>query len=92
MRASRVDANQTRIVEALRKVGCTVQHLHKVGQGCPDLLIGFRGDNILLEIKDGTKSPSLRKLTPQQVGWHANWKGTAHVVKNIEEALSVILS
>ena len=42
MSAARVDANQPEIVKALRGVGATVQHLHKVGQGCPDLMVGWR--------------------------------------------------
>ena len=36
-RAPRIDANQPEIVKSFRKLGCTVQHLHMVGDGCPDL-------------------------------------------------------
>ena len=39
-RAARTDANQAEIVAALRGVGASVQPLHAVGQGCPDLLVG----------------------------------------------------
>ena len=44
-----VDANQPEIVAALRAAGATVQHLHEVGQGCPDILAGFRGRNYLID-------------------------------------------
>lgn len=40
MRAAKVDKNQPEIVEALRAEGAVVQHLHAVGVGCPDLLVG----------------------------------------------------
>ena len=50
---ARVDANQPVIVAALRAIGATVQHLHAVGQGCPDILVGYDGVNFLMEIKDG---------------------------------------
>lgn len=90
-RASRTDANQKIVVKALRDAGATVQHLHAVGDGCPDLLVGFRGSSHLVEVKDGKKPPSARKLTPDQVEWHGAWKGSpVHVVKSVTEALAVI--
>jgi hypothetical protein len=74
-RAAAVDANQARVVAALRRVGASVQPLHAVGKGVPDLLVGFRGVTWLVECKDGSKRPSSRKLTPDQVEWHAAWRG-----------------
>ncbi len=90
MRAARVDANQAEIVDALRKVGCTVQPLHAVGQGVPDLLVGYRGNNVLIEVKDGSKPPSARKLTPDQVNWHGDWRGQVVVVQNVKEAFEAV--
>jgi hypothetical protein len=58
-RAARTDSNQTEIVATLRSLGCSVQMLHAVGAGCPDLLIGIDGQNLLLEIKDGSKPQAL---------------------------------
>ena len=49
--AAKVDANQKEIVAALRRIGATVQCLHMVGHGCPDLLVGWHGENILMEVK-----------------------------------------
>jgi hypothetical protein len=89
-RAAKVDANQKEIVEALRSIGATVQHLHAVAQGCPDLLVGRQGVNYLLEIKDGAKPPSGRKLTPDQVAWHSLWQGAAVVVKSVDEAIAAV--
>ena len=88
--AAKVDDNQGAIVNALRGVGATVQTLHSVGKGCPDLLVGFRGLNILMEIKDGNKPPSRQKLTPDQVHWHKQWYGEVHVVCSILDAMEVI--
>ena len=89
-RAARVDANQTEIVSALRKVGATVQPLHAVGLGCPDLLVGYRGINYLIEVKDGDKPPSKRKLTEDQIEWHKNWRGQKAIAENTNQALQVI--
>ncbi len=88
--AAKTDANQTSIVKALRSVGCTVQTLAAVGNGCPDILVGFRGSNYLMEIKDGDKVPSKRRLTPDQVEWHRQWFGKAVVIKSIDEALEAL--
>lgn len=90
MSAARVDANQPEIVKALRSVGATVEHLHAVGKGCPDISVGWRGVNYFLEIKDGAKPPSKRELTPAQKDWHAGWKGQVAVVCNVDEALAAI--
>lgn len=37
--AARTDANQASIVRDLRAAGCMVLSLHRVGDGCPDLLV-----------------------------------------------------
>lgn len=89
-RAARVDANQPEIVEALRRVGATVQPLHQVGGGCPDLLIGFRNQNFLMEVKDGNKRPSEQRMSEAQHEWHRVWMGQKTIVRNVREALTVI--
>jgi len=89
-RAAKVDDNQTEIVAALRKIGATVQPLHAVGQGCPDILVGWRGMNTILEIKDGKKPPSARKLTEDQERWHAAWRGQVTVVETVEQAIEAV--
>ncbi len=78
----KVDNNQTQVVKALRDLGATVQHLHAVGKGCPDIVVGFKGKNLLLEIKDGDK----KVLTPDQVNWHKLWKGQVNVVTSVDDA------
>jgi hypothetical protein len=74
-RAAKIDANQTQVVEALRAAGATVQSLAAVGQGVPDLLVGFQGKTLLMEVKDGRRPPSERRLTDQQLTWHGAWRG-----------------
>lgn len=90
MRAAKIDANQPEIVAALRKIGCTVQILSSVGKGCPDILVGYRGRNFLLEIKDGAKSVSAQKLTPDQVEWHDLWNGQVNVVNCVDQAIEIV--
>lgn len=91
MRAAKIDANQNEIVNALRDIGCSVQSLAAVGKGVPDLLVAnHRGELFLMEIKDGSKPPSARKLTPDQVKWHDNWNSEIHVVLTVEQAIDIV--
>ena len=88
--ARRVDDNQAEIVQALRASGASVQHLYAVGHGCPDLLVARAGVNYLLEVKDCRKSPSERRLTPDEAAWHQAWNGSVMVVSSVDEALRAI--
>ena len=91
MRAAKIDANHEAVVLALRAVGATVQSLAGVGKGVPDLLVGFQNQTILMEIKDGNKSPSARLLTEDQLRWHGSWNGGAlAVVDSPNAALRMI--
>lgn len=67
-----------------------MQSLAATGKGCPDLLVGYRGSNFLLEVKDGKKSPSQRNLTDDQVQWHLHWRGQVTVVENPADAIRAI--
>ncbi len=90
-RAANVDGNHTRIVEALRKAGCTVQSLAQLGDGCPDLLVGVARRTFLLEVKDPAKPPSARMLNELQQRWHRLWRGLpVSVVHTPEEALEAV--
>lgn len=92
-RAAKRDANHAPIVQALRLVGCNVQDLAAVGEGCPDLLIGIPTVRKLVfaEIKDGDKPPCERKLTPAQVKWHQEWDGyPVHIIESVSEALEIV--
>ena len=84
-RNAKVDANHGVIVAALRQVGASVQDLAKVGQGCPDILVGYRGQNYLMEIKTNKG-----KATLPQIAWDTFWQGQVVVVRDVDEALHVI--
>ena len=83
--ASKVDANQGEIVEALRAVGAKVLPIHRVGQGCPDLLCGYRDNLYLMEVK--TKKGKLNKL---EAKFFREWAGYVWIVRSPESALRLI--
>lgn len=86
-RSHRADANQTAIVAGLRGVGASVFSI-----GSPvDLLVGYRGNTVLLEVKDGKKRPSERKLRATQFEFFLTWRGgKALKVESLDDALKAI--
>lgn len=89
-RIAKVDSNQPAIVKAVRQIGCTVQTLHTIGMGCPDILVGVNGLNLLWEIKDGSLSPSRRQLTADELEWHESWRGHVQIIESVDHALRTI--
>jgi Holliday junction resolvase len=87
---AKIDANQTEIVKALRQAGCSVQSLAGVGNGCPDLLVARNGFMWLMEVKDGAKCPSARKLTDDEIAWRQRWNASVHIVEGVEDALAMV--
>lgn len=80
----RTDNNQAQIVRDLRAVGCFVQSLASIGDGCPDLLVIRAGKVHLLEVKDGSKPASKRKLTPAETKWHNDALSFGYAVATVE--------
>lgn len=88
--AAKADENQAEIVFALRSVGAKVAATHAVGKGFPDLVISFRGRNILMEVKNPKKPLRDRQLTPDQKIFHDEWDGELYVVETAEQAVEYL--
>lgn len=92
-RPAKIDGNHAEIRSVLRDIGAMVVDLSAVGAGVPDLMVLYRGNIRLLEVKDGTKPPSHRRLTPDQRTWHqmAEARGVkVAVVTNTDEAILAV--
>jgi hypothetical protein len=88
-RASRRDANERRVIDALRACGAYVKQIND--EGAFDLLVFYRGHTLLLEVKDGDKPPSARVLTPAEAKFHAEWPGqNLYIVNSEHEALDIL--
>jgi len=81
----RADTNQAAIVLELRKLGYSVQHLHTVGGGCPDIVVGHDGVNYLFEIK--TRGG---KLTQDEAIFFEVWRGQVNVIYSADDALAIM--
>ena len=84
VRRQRSDANQTEIAKRYREHGCSVLILSQ--DNSVDMLVGCRGHDALIEVKDGKKPPSARKLTEKEQQFHESWRGTPiRIVESVED-------
>jgi len=89
----KLDANHKAVVAALEARGAEAQSLASLGGGVADLLVyapraWSYAELTLLEVKDGSLSPSRRELTPDQIAWHKRFPVT--VVNSPEEAVRAV--
>lgn len=87
---ARKDANQTEIVNHLRRCGVSVFVTHTLGGGFPDIVCGFRGKNYHFEIKDPAQPPSKRRLTDDEQKHHHEWRGQVEIIETAEDALWIM--
>ena len=80
----RSDSNQKEVVKELRGIGASV---NCIGQPV-DLLVGFRGINVLMEVKKSPKS----KLRDRQRKFAQRWKGQVVRVNDPEHAIQELLT
>jgi len=86
MTYARIDSNHKEIVAALRQAGASVLSLAAMKHGCPDLLVGYAGETILMEVK----MPKA-KFTPDQLDFMGKWKGGAvSRVDSVDAALRAL--
>lgn len=96
VRKMKVDANQAEIVQTFRDLGARVAITSSVGDGFPDLVVQYRNQSVmwrgietaLVEIKDGSKPPSRRKLTPEQEKFHAVFN--CHIVESVKDVYELL--
>lgn len=81
-RAPNLDSNHHDVVKALEGDGCVVASTAALGRGFPDLLVWspWTRSLHLVEVKDGAKAPSDRKLTDDEERFHKKWPMTKVVL------------
>jgi hypothetical protein len=60
------------------------------GDGFPDIAVGYGGVTMLVEIKDGSKSPSRQRLTPAEKLFHRDWAGGVMIVRDVGDVPEVV--
>lgn len=88
-RARRTDSNHAEIRAVFRRLCPAVADTSDVGRGFPDLVVLCRGRVLLVEVKDGSKPPSARRLTPDEEGFARRWGDSYRVVTSVDEAIAL---
>lgn len=83
-RAAKIDANQPTIVKELRKLGWYVLLVSQL-KNCCDIIISKNGRTVAVEIKDGSKPPSARKLSEGEQKFKDEWQGEYALIESIED-------
>ena len=92
--AKKTDDNQKEIVSTFEALGARVAITSSAGNGFPDLVVQYiyppHGQLVtyLVEVKDGSKSPSRRALTTDQKEFHA--KFVCHIVESVEDVYDLL--
>jgi len=84
----RSDKNQAEIVALLRQVGILVAVTSQVGNGFPDIVVGFQGKVYLIELK----SPGeLDNLTPAEESFRETWDdGYIYYAESFADVIKII--
>jgi hypothetical protein len=87
MRARRKDANHADVGDHLRDHQWSVLDLAQHGASI-DYVVSKGRFCALLEVKDGSKPPSARQLTPAEQKLRDNWQGPYVLALSPEDALN----
>lgn len=88
-RAAKVDANHAEIVGYFRKFGCSVLNISQL-KNCGDLVVAKNHKTAIIEVKDGSKPPSARKLTKGEETFSNGWQGLYIVVQDLSDVIAVV--
>ena len=84
--AARTDGNHKEIMAAFRKLGFSVKDVSQLKGFC-DLAVARNNCTYLVEVKDGQKPPSKRRLTPEENEFHNNWNDKVYVIESLEDVI-----
>ncbi len=87
-KAAKVDDNQKEVVSLFRSLGWYVLIISQL-KNCCDIIVSKGGHTIAIEIKDGEKPPSARKLSEGETKFKEEWKGDYELVICNEDVIAI---
>ena len=87
-RAAKVDDNQKQVVALFRKLGWYVLIISQL-KNCCDIIVSKNNITIAIEIKDGKKPPSSRKLSEGELKFESEWLGLYELVICDEDVIKI---
>lgn len=88
--ARRADDNASALRDGFRKLGGSWLDLVPETGGEPDALLGWRGQDRLVEVKNPQGKRSARRPRAKQLDWHRSWRGRRPaVVETLAEIVAL---
>lgn len=89
-RRANPDQNRAALRQGWLRLGGSWLDIHPLEGGEPDALLGWRGMDRLVEIKNPLGPPSARRPREKQAAWHRAWRGrTPAVVETLAEIVAL---
>ena len=92
--ARKKDDNHDEIVDEFKRLGCGVKDVHDL-PNFVDIIICYKSATVMVEIKDGAKPASARKLTSGEKKFSDEWiakGGKWACIETIEQANELVKS
>ena len=92
--ARKKDDNHDEIVDEFKRLGCGVKDVHNLPDFV-DIIICYKSATVMVEIKDGAKPASARKLTSGEKKFSDDWiakGGKWACIETIEQANELVKS
>lgn len=92
MRARKTDANHSDVRAWFRDIGIYWKDVFQIPEFCDGMVI-INGVTVAIEVKDGSKIPSKRRLTEAEEQFMQEWTaagGHYRIVESLDDVLSVV--
>lgn len=87
-RAARTDANHKDIVKCFRSLGWSVLDVSQLKKCC-DLFVSKIKVTVAVEVKDGSKPPSQRKLSDGEIDFMEAWQGEHRIILSEDDVIEL---
>jgi len=88
----RIDANQAEIIKVFEALHCQVCIIGQPVDLIVYMPLNGIWQNVLAEIKDGSKPKSAQKLTRQQIEFFDSWRGAKLVIRSVDDVVCAVNS
>jgi len=87
-RAAKKDSNHNEITDAFKSLGYSVLDISQL-KNCCDAIVAKSNRTIAIEIKDGSKVPSARKLSEGEATFRDYWRGEWALIESVNDVIKL---
>ena len=87
-RAAKKDANHNEVADVFIALGYSVLDVSQL-KNCCDLIAAKGKRSIAVEVKDGSKPPSARKLSSGELKFKEYWRGEWALIESVNDVIEL---